>query len=120
MDWFTFKTLAAEMTGTSKDALHVIFGVAGQLLATAALRRTIAHPLPWCCVLVAELINEWHDLTYEVWLDRPMWPGSVHDIIVTMALPTLLLVVARLAPNRIFSSPIAPPPGSPTDDDVRN
>ncbi len=104
MDWYQLKMVALEATGVSRDALHVMVGVGGQVLAALVLRRTLASPLPWLAVLIAELANEWFDLTYEVWRDRPMWPGSVKDVWVTMLVPTLLLLLVRLAPG-LFHRP---------------
>ena len=59
----------------------------------------MASPLPWLCVLVAEALNEWWDLNYEDWPDRPMWPESLEDLWVTMLVPTLLLIAARYFPG---------------------
>jgi hypothetical protein len=101
MDWYQVKLAAIEATGLSRDALHILFGIGGHLLAAIVLRQTLASPLPWLCVLVAEGLNEWWDLNYEVWLDRPMWPGSLQDMWVTMLVPTLLLILARYFPDRV-------------------
>ena len=99
MDWYQMKMVALEATGLSRDALHILFGTGGLLLAAMVLRRTLASPLPWLCVLVAEALNEIWDLNYEEWLDRPMWPESVQDLWVTMLIPTLLLIVSRYFPG---------------------
>jgi len=49
------------------------------------------------------LFNETVDLWVERWPDRMMQYGDgVKDIILTMALPTLLLVTARVTP-RIYA-----------------
>ena len=98
MDWYQMKMVALEATGLSREALHILFGTGGLLLAAMVLRRTLASPLPWLCVLVAEALNELWDLNYEDWPDRPMWPESVQDLWVTMLVPSLLLIVARYFP----------------------
>lgn len=98
MDWYSIKLLVVEQTDISRDALHIFLGVAGQLLVALLIRRSLAHPLPWLAVLIGEAANEYYDLNYEVWLDRPMWPGSLRDLLVTMAVPTLIFLLARFAP----------------------
>lgn len=107
MDWNALKDLAADSSGLSKDALHIVAGVAGQLLVAAVLRRSVASPWPWLAVLAGELANEYYDLHREIWTDKPMWPESLKDVLVTMAVPTLLLIAARYAPSLLQSSPRA-------------
>ena len=102
MDWYQIKMLVVGNTDLSRDALHIFFGLAGQIVVALVIRRSLAHPVPWLAVLVAELVNEYFDLTEgDVW-DRPMWPGSLRDLLVTMAIPTLLLLLVRYVP-RLFA-----------------
>lgn len=98
MHWYEFKTFLEHASGFSMDALHVIVGVCLQLLAAAALRRGVGSPIPWLIVLAFELVNEWNDLHVEIWPDRPMQYGEgAKDVVLTMLLPTILLLVARRA-----------------------
>lgn len=91
------------------DSLHVVAGVVLQLLAAAFLRRPVSHRAPWLCVLALELLNEISDLWVETWpLPAMQWGEGVKDILLTMTLPTLLLLLARHRPG-LFSSPILPP-----------
>ncbi len=99
MDWNDLKEFVVVETGLSRDALHIFVGVGGLLLAALVLRRTLASPLPWLAVLIGELANEAHDLITDGYWDEPMWPGSLRDLIVTLAIPTLLLLLARWAPG---------------------
>jgi hypothetical protein len=108
MDWYQIKLAAIEATGLSRDALHILFGIGGHLLAAMVLRRTLANLLPWLCVLIAEVLNEWWDLNYEDWPDRSMWPESVQDLWVTMLVPTALLIVVRYFPNLVVRKAINP------------
>lgn len=86
--------------GFSHDALHVLVGPCIQLLAGALLRRSIRNLGPWLVVLVLELANEWHDLTVEHWPNPALqWGESAKDVLLTMALPTLLMILARYAPG---------------------
>ncbi|HEX8193625.1 MAG TPA: hypothetical protein VF552_12080 [Allosphingosinicella sp.] len=99
MDWYSVKLAVVEQTALSRDALHILFGLAGQLLVALVIRRSIAHPVPWFAVLLFELANEYYDLAREDWTDRAMWPGTVRDLLVTMAIPTILLILTRVAPG---------------------
>ena len=108
MDWYQVKMVALELTGVSRDALHIFAGVGGQLFVAALLRRSVASPLPWLAVLGVEVANEAFDLSYETWPDRPMWPGSVKDVLVTMLVPTVLLLLARYAPGLLHRADPAP------------
>lgn len=100
MSWAEAKTMIEASLGLSQDAMHIYAALVIQLLAAAVVRRSLAHPVPWLVVLAAELANEWFDAhsdndvieTWELW-------AALHDVLNTMALPTLLLVVARLAPG---------------------
>ena len=98
-EWWELKQLVEQSTGFSMDALHVVAGVAVQLFAAALLRSTVARWVPWLIVLALELLNEISDFTIERWPDLQMQLGeSVKDVLLTMALPTLLLLAARIRP----------------------
>lgn len=100
MDWFQIKQAMTDATGISQDALHVLAGVALQLGLAATLRLRVAHWLPWLVVLLLAAGNEWSDLRLEVWPNRAeQWGETVKDMAVTMALPTLLMALARWTPG---------------------
>lgn len=84
------------------DALHVGGGVLVQLVAAAVLRRSLASWWPWLVVLGLELLNEINDFAIETWpdFDRPrQWGEGAKDVLLTLFLPTLLLIVARRWPR---------------------
>lgn len=99
MDWYDIKLAVVEGSGLSRDLLHVFVGFGALVLVALALRRPLASPLPWLLLLAAEAGNELYDLGREQWPDRPIWPGSLRDLLVTMAIPTALLLLARYAPG---------------------
>jgi hypothetical protein len=112
--WGHSKTFVEHSIGFSHDALHVLVGPIIQLLFAAVLRTSIRSPWPWLAVLLLELANEWHDLRAEHWPDLQMQYGEgVKDLLLTMALPTVLLLLARYAP-RVFGAPAA----GQDDDDI--
>ena len=100
LDWAALKVFLTHASGISHDAMHVIAGVAAQLLIAALLRRSLASPWPWLVVLLAELANEWNDLRVERWPEVAMQFGEIaKDIGLTMLLPSLLLIAARWFPQ---------------------
>ena len=100
--WFNVKTAIEHSIAFHDDALHVIVGVLLQFAVAAVLRRPISGPLPWLAVLVLELINEASDLRWELWpkAERSMQIGEgVKDVLLTMLIPSLLLLIARKFPR---------------------
>jgi len=82
------------------DSLHVLAGVLLQLGAAAILRTDVADRRPWLLVLVLELANEANDLLVEQWPNPGMqWGEGAKDVLLTMLLPTLILLVARYRPR---------------------
>ena len=111
MDWHHLKDWAEHASGLNMDALHVYAGVLLQIGAALALRRSLKSPWPWLVVLAAEFGNEVYDYTYEVWPDRDIqFAEGVRDMWNTMAMPTLILLLARYAPRLLVgkSDPAAP------------
>ena len=105
LGWYQAKLFIEHASGISMDALHVMVGFAIFLVAALFLKRTVTDVLPWLATLLLEIGNEAYDLHVELWPD----PGSqlgegVKDIILTMALPTLLLLTARWRPDLLANS----------------
>ena len=99
-DWYHIKILIERTAGFSHDAIHVLVGGAGPIAIAFLTRRTVANWFPWLVMLALILFNE----TVEIWIER--WPDKMlqygdglKDILLTMALPTILLVTARLMPQ---------------------
>lgn len=100
LGWYQIKLFLRHASGISMDALHILVGFGIFLFAALVLRRSVASPLPWLAILLLEICNEAYDLHVEIWPD----PGSqlgeaAKDILLTMILPTLLLLVARWRPT---------------------
>jgi hypothetical protein len=95
--WYQWKLLFQHSTGFSMDALHVIAGVLIQLAVAALFRTSVSGLVPWLTVLGIELVNEANDLRVEAWPSPGMQYGeSIKDVVLTMFLPTLLLLVSKL------------------------
>ena len=99
LNWREFKLVAEEAAGVSKDALHVLVGFFAHIVVAALLRCGLVSPWPWAVVLAGALLNEYYDLVTEGYWHKPMWPGSLKDVGLTMLIPTVLLAAARWAPR---------------------
>jgi hypothetical protein len=104
LGWYQVKLFVEHAAGISMDALHILAGFAIFILAARVLKRSVADPLPWLALLVLEIGNEAYDFYVELWPD----PGSqigeaAKDIILTMALPTLLQLLARWKPKLLIA-----------------
>lgn len=100
LGWYQFKLFVEHASGISMDALHILVGFILFLLTALILRRSAASGLPWLAVLLLEIGNEAHDLTVERWPDIGSQLGEgTKDIMLTMALPTLIMLIARWRPQ---------------------
>jgi hypothetical protein len=98
--WYQVKLFIAHASGVSMDALHILVGFAIYLISALILRRGIASLLPWFVTLLLEIGNEAYDLHAELWPDPGKQFGEgAKDIILTMALPTLMMLLARWKPG---------------------
>ena len=99
-DWYQAKLFVEHSVAASNDSLHVIIGVLVQLAAALLLQRPVSSWRPWLVVLVLILWNESVDLWVERWPQPGMQYGEgARDIVLTMLLPTVLLLAARLRPD---------------------
>jgi hypothetical protein len=100
--WFTAKMGLESVVIMQSDALHVMGGVLLQLISSAVLRRPISSIAPWVVVLVAELANELIDLKISIWPSlEARVVESATDLVLTMALPTILMWVTRKYPRLV-------------------
>ena len=98
--WVEFKLLIERSIAFSLDSLHVMTGVVLQLLFSALLRRPVSTLWPWVLVLVLTCANETADLWFEQWPHPGMQYGeSARDLLLTLFLPTVLMLTARCAPG---------------------
>lgn len=98
--WGEAKSFIETNIGIDNDLFHVIAGPVVQVLAALVLRRSVQRIAPWLVVLVLELLNEWHDLATETWPVRNMQYGEgLKDILLTMMLPTIVLLLTRNYPH---------------------
>ena len=104
-DWHQTKLFFEHASGVSMDALHVIAGSLIFILVAILSKRGLRSRLPLLTLLVLELTNEAYDLGVEQWPDPGMQYGEgLKDILLTIAIPTLLFAVARWWPHLLFKS----------------
>ena len=116
IEWYRLKLFLSYATSLSMDALHIVAGVVALFLFARLFRRTIADVRPWLAVLLFELLNEWSDLRFEEWPEPASQYGeAAKDILLTMILPTLLLLVARYRPRLIVVAPDPEPADEAAD-----
>ena len=100
LDWYQVKLFVERSTGVSMDALHLVLGVMLFFTAAWVLRTTVDRWRPLLVVLAVELINEVMDFRAEIWPDFGMQAGEgARDVMLTMAVPTLIFLVARNCPQ---------------------
>ena len=105
MTWYEAKMFIEHASVVNSDGLHVLVGVLAWLAVALALRRSLADRLPWMILFALTLLNECVDLWAEQWPDKAMQFGeSAKDVLLTMTLPTILMLAVRLRPN-LFRAP---------------
>ena len=116
--WYQIKLFFEHASGVSMDGLHILVGFALFIIAALVLRRGIGSFLPWATLLTLELVNEIYDLHIELWPNLASQIGeAAKDILLTMTLPTLVLLLARLKPQWLLGvESVAPADNGSADD----
>ena len=100
VDWYSAKTFFERSLSFSTDSLHVIAGVMLQVAVALLVRRPLTTWLPWLCVLGLLAVNEAADLSAERWpLLAEQLGESAKDLLLTMLLPSLLMLALRWSPS---------------------
>lgn len=98
--WHQGKLFIEHTIAINHDALHVFVGVLIWLVMGALTRRSLASLRPWLWVLAIIGWNETVDLWVERWPDPGMQYGEgAKDVLLTMFLPTVLMLTVRFAPG---------------------
>lgn len=84
------------LSGLPDPVLHILLGLGIYLAAAALLRLPLRSWIPWLIVLAAQLINEAADILRDLLrgYNLPL-RGGLLDTVVTMFLPSLIVLVAR-------------------------
>ncbi len=106
MIWALVKDGATELTGMSRDALHIYGGFFGWMILAFLTRRNLTRALPWLILLAILLINESYDLYHETWPSRDaQYFELARDVWNTMLLPTMVSLSCRFWP-RLFTGEV--------------
>lgn len=98
--WTAWKRVLVDIVDIDRDALHILAGVALQLVVAVLTRRKLGDWLPWLCVVALALAIEAADVRAEYWHSLALQLGeSIHDVAVTMIVPTALLILSRRWPH---------------------
>ena len=114
-----WKTLVAAMTSwhqgklfiehsltINHDSLHMLVGVLLWLAFGLLLRRPLTSWRPWLWLFAIILWNETVDLWIEQWPDPGQQYGEgAKDLLLTMAVPTILLFAGRWRPDLFRQGP---------------
>jgi hypothetical protein len=92
--WIGYKTWLINHIGLTNDAMHVHFAFLILIMTAVLIRKRPDSFLPWLVVLLAELFNEYADLTGNAPGEGTI-KASLHDIYNTMFWPTMLLLFGR-------------------------
>lgn len=101
------------MFSISNDALHVLVGFTLQFVFALVLKTSVRSMGPWLIVLALALVNEALNILIDTWPDRTdQLAESCEDILLTIVLPTAMLLLARHAPHLLCR---LEPGGAPDD-----
>jgi hypothetical protein len=103
--WHETKMFIEHASVVTSDALHLLVGTLTWIAVALVLRRSLSASIPWLILLTLTLFNEIVDLWVERWPDMAMQLGeSAKDVLLTMTLPTVLMLAVRLRPNLFRAS----------------
>lgn len=105
MLWYQFKLFISHSLSLSMDALHMLVGTIALVVIARLFRVPISDSRPWFALLAIELLNEAGDTFVERWPDAASQAGeSAKDVLLTMVVPTILLLTARYRPAYLTGS----------------
>lgn len=91
-----FKFTLMQITGLSKDALHIYTGLMVFLISAFLLHKSLRNVVPWFIVLLVALVGEFLDIfDYLPRVSTFRWGEALHDILNTLFWPSVILILAR-------------------------
>ena len=104
--WHQGKLFIEHSLTINHDSLHMLVGVLLWLAFGLLLRRPLTSWRPWLWLFAIILWNETVDLWIELWPDPGQQYGEgAKDLLLTMAVPTILLFAARWRPDLFRQGP---------------
>ena len=90
------KLFLLQLTGLSRDALHVYAGMIVFLLSAALFKKKLLSHVPWLVVVAVACCMEALDARDDMHLFGHWRVGeSIHDIINTIIWPTVIFLICR-------------------------
>jgi hypothetical protein len=103
--WHQGKLFIEHSLNVSHQSLHIFIGLLLWLVLALLLRRPVTSWRPWLCLFGVILWNEAVDLWVEQWPDPGQQYGEgAKDLLLTMAVPTVIMLAARKWPDLFRSS----------------
>lgn len=100
-EWISLKSFILAWTGVDSGAAHVLASVFALVAVAAIIGRPLWSWSSWFAVLVLEVINEAATGIADGVLEEWELVGSLQDVPLVMTMPTLLLLICRLAPQMV-------------------
>ena len=97
--WGPTKRAAEGFLDLSSDGVHAVVGVTLLLVLGVLTGRRLDDGRLWLAVLGIELLNETIDMSSPGGAEA-YWVYSLHDVIVTMAMPTAIALLLRFTDRR--------------------
>ncbi len=92
----SIKLAIVELTGLSKDALHIYVGLAVLLAVAIVSRRPLRSIVPLFAVLAVGIAGEIVDMIDDLLsLGHWRWEASLHDVLNTLFWPTAIWLLAH-------------------------
>jgi hypothetical protein len=104
-DWILFEQAVVGWTGLHPDALILLASLGTSLLVALVIRRPLATPAPWLLVLLVGAGHEAAVILADGEFNWPELAPSARDLLLFMAVPSLLALVGRFRPQLIAVSP---------------
>jgi hypothetical protein len=104
--WHQAKLFIEHSLTINHDALHMLVGVLIWIVFGLLSRRPLTFWRPWLWLFAIILWNETVDLWVEQWPDPGQQYGEgAKDLLLTMAIPTIIMCAARLRPDLFRQGP---------------
>jgi len=104
--WHQGKVFIEHTLRIEHGTLHVMVGMLLWLVFALLVRRPITSWVPWLMVFAVILWNEIVDLWIEIWPTPGRQYGEgAKDLLLTMFVPTILMLAARLRPDLFRATP---------------
>ena len=97
--WVSIKSSVVEFAGLDSGAAHVLASFVALVVLALLLRKPLSSFLPFVGVLLLEIANEAATGFADGELEEWELAGSMQDVPLVMALPLLVLLTLRVAPQ---------------------